>query len=403
MSQNKRIVVVGGGAAGFFTAINIAEKHPNYSVTILEKSNKLLSKVKVSGGGRCNVTNGRHRPGELIDFYPRGQKKLYKVFEQFTTKDMVNWLAGHGVKTHVEPDQRMFPESNTSQTIIDCFLATAKSHRVSICTQEAVTALSSQGEEWIVQTKNRKFTTDAVVLAGGSSTGLWRMLAGMGLQLATAVPSLFTFNIKDPRLQGLMGVSFDHAKARIVGSKLEESGPLLITHWGLSGPAILKLSAWGARELADKGYHFEVLINFLGDLSADDVRQELNSYKQNHPNRKVGNYPLEGIPKRFWERLLEIGGISQSQTFGELSKKQLNKLVEELCQGRYSVKGKSTFKEEFVTCGGVKLSEIDLTTFEAKKHPGLYLAGELLDIDALTGGFNFQACWSAGWIISEAL
>ncbi|REE02202.1 BaiN/RdsA family NAD(P)/FAD-dependent oxidoreductase [Marinoscillum furvescens] len=403
MTQHKRIIVVGGGAAGFFTAINIAEKHPRYSVTILEKSNKLLSKVKVSGGGRCNVTNARHRPGELIDFYPRGQKKLYKVFEQFTTKDMADWLAQHGVETHTEADQRMFPESNSSQTIIDCFLATAKANGVNICTQEAVMALTPTGNLWQVQTKTRTLEADAVVMAGGSSTGLWRILGDRGLKLSPAVPSLFTFNIKDPRLQGLMGVSFEQASVRIVGSKLTDTGPMLITHWGLSGPAILKLSAWGARELAEKNYHFEVLINYLGETPADDVRNQLNTTKQNHPNRKAGNYPLEGIPRRFWERILQIGGIQENQTFGELTKKQINKLVEELCQGRYSVSGKSTFKEEFVTCGGVKLSEVNLQTFESKKHPGLYLAGELLDIDALTGGFNFQACWSAGWMISEAI
>ncbi|MFT6867237.1 MAG: putative Rossmann fold flavoprotein [Cyclobacteriaceae bacterium] len=397
----KSIVIIGGGAAGYFSAINIATKHPAYSVTILEKSDKYLSKVRVSGGGRCNVTNQRSKPSELVTFYPRGQKKLYPVFKTFSSSDMVNWLEEKGVKTHAEADQRMFPVSNSSQTIIDCFVN--ETHRLGVKIQfnTSVKALSQRGAHWTISTKKGEIEADKVIFATGSSASSFNILKDLGLKQTSLAPSLFTFNIVDQRIKDLPGVSFPEVEVKIVGTKLTESGPMLITHWGLSGPAILKLSAWGALELQDMKYQFQILVNFVPDHTQEALRDTLASLKTTNPNRKTTNHPLFGLSRRFWERLCEYCEIDAEQQSGDLSKKQINKLTEELTQGRYDVKGKSTFKEEFVTCGGIELEEIELATFECKKFPGLYLAGEVLNIDALTGGFNFQACWSAGWIISE--
>ena len=397
-----KIIVIGGGAAGFFTAINIAEKRAEVSITILEKSNKLLQKVKVSGGGRCNVTNARSKPSELVPFYPRGHKKLHGLFKRFTTQDMETWLASHQVQLKTEADLRMFPVTDSSQTIIDCFLRLIKKHRIEVQTQQHWIDLQRKDQRWEVATKTDVYLADAVVLATGSSPTSWSILRKVGLETTEIVPSLFTFNIKDARIQGLQGLSFPEASVKVVGTKLVESGPMLITHWGLSGPAILKLSSWGAYELHGRNYHFDVLINFI-DAESEQVRNQIQQYKIEHPSRIVMKYPLFELPRRFWEQLLRFIGIGDTTPYGELSKKHLNKLVEELTQGKYPVTGKSTFKEEFVTAGGVRLTEINLDTYEAKRFPGLYLAGEVLDIDALTGGFNFQACWSAGWVISEHL
>ncbi|WP_436516025.1 NAD(P)/FAD-dependent oxidoreductase [Ekhidna sp. To15] len=398
-----KIIVIGGGAAGFFTAINVAKKHANYQVIILEKTTKLLSKVKVSGGGRCNVTNERSKPSELVHYYPRGSKKLHQLFKRFTTSDMVDWLAARGVQTKAEADKRMFPITDSSQTIIDCFLNESKRLNVEIIHNQSLDILKQEGDRWKVITTTQTFEADKVIVATGSSPATWSVLQQTGLKITDVVPSLFTFNIKDERLEGLQGISFDNSKVKVVGSKLEETGPLLITHWGLSGPAVLKLSAWGAYELQAKNYEFEVMINFTGDLKQADFQKHLSQYIASNPKKKVVNYPLFDIPKRFWERITSLCNISAETPFAELSNKHINKLTEELIQGKYRVHGKSTFKEEFVTAGGVKLSEVNLETFECKRFPNLYLAGEVLDIDALTGGFNFQACWSAGWVISESI
>jgi predicted Rossmann fold flavoprotein len=397
-----KIIIIGGGAAGFFTAINIAEKHPDYQVSILEKSGKILQKVKVSGGGRCNVTNERSLSSELVKFYPRGSKKLHSLFKTFSSDDMVNWLANHGVQTKAEADKRMFPISDSSQTIIDCFVKATEKNKVTVHLNEGLNKLEQNGQQWKITTSKQEIIADKVVIATGSSPATWKVLEETGLEITDIVPSLFTFNIRDPRIQDLMGVAFEKASVKVTGTKLIEEGPLLITHWGLSGPAILKLSAWGAYDLHDKKYAFEVLINYL-NLMPDEARQQIQGYKAANPKRKAINYPLFELPKRFWEQMIGYCEIPEHTPFGELSKKQVNKLIEELCQGRYEVNGKSTFKEEFVTAGGINLSEVDLNTFECKRFPNLYLAGEVLDIDALTGGFNFQACWSAGWVISESV
>ena len=396
-----KVIVIGGGAAGFFAAINIAEKHPDYQVSILEKTSRLLTKVKVSGGGRCNVTNARSNPSELVKFYPRGSKKLHSVFKQFTTSDMVSWLEQRSVETKSEEDHRMFPISDSSHTVIDCFISETKKYGIRILQNHAVSSLSFENDKWKVITDSEPFTADKVVVATGSSPAFWKVLEKTGLKVTSIVPSLFTFNIKDERIKDLQGISFHEVRVKVTGSKLEDTGPMLITHWGLSGPAILKLSSWGAYVLEEKNYQFEILINFTGSFKHDEAKGNFLQYRTSNPKRKVVKYPLFNIPKRFWERITSYCGIGDETSYAELSKKQINKLMEELVQGRYSVTGKSTFKDEFVTAGGVSLTEINLNSFEAKKFPGLFLAGEVLDIDALTGGFNFQACWSASWIISE--
>lgn len=403
--MQKKIIIIGGGAAGYFTAINIAEQKPEYHITILEKAARGLQKVKVSGGGRCNVTNGRDKTAELVKFYPRGGKKLYKTFEQFGTLSMVEWLKDRGVQTKVESDLRVFPTSDNSQTIIDCFDRLVAKYNIEVHFKTGVEELQILPDNtWRVILGEKAFLdTDIVVIATGSSPSFQEKLKKLGIAITPQVPSLFTFNIKDERISTLPGVSFAEAEVRIQGTKLIESGPLLITHWGMSGPAILKLSAWGARELQALNYDFKVVINLVAGTKLDVCRTSLIATKTEHPTRKVHNYAPNGIPKRYWENLLQHLEIPTELPFGELTNKHINKLTEELTQAIFTVKGKSTFKEEFVTCGGVDLVEIDLATMASKKYPSLYFAGEVIDIDALTGGFNFQACWSAGWIIAKSI
>lgn len=347
------------------------------------------------------MTNGRTTPGELVSFYPRGQKKLYSVFAQFGPADMISWLHRRGIKCHTEADLRVFPSTNASDTIVQCFVQEARRLNVHLALQTSLTGLQPHESGWKLETTAGEKLADRVIVCAGSSPAMWEVLAALGLEIVPPVPSLFTFNISDARIQDLAGLTFENAHVRITGTKLAESGPLLVTHWGLSGPAVLKLSAWGARILAAQEYQFEILVNFANGTTPDSLRQWFDTQKKDHPKRLVINYPPEGVPRRFWERLLHIAETGDQQTFGDLPKKLTNKLVEESTQGRYRVTGKSTFKDEFVTAGGVALHEINLDTFESRRFPGLFLAGEVLDIDALTGGFNFQACWSAGWIIAH--
>jgi predicted Rossmann fold flavoprotein len=403
MSSIQNIVVIGGGAAGIFTAINIAKASKAYRVVVLEKTGKLLSKVKVSGGGRCNVTNARSEPSQLINYYPRGGKQLYALFKRFSSKDMVRWLEERAIDIKEEEDLRMFPASNSSQTVIDCFLKEAVKYQVDIQLNQSVLSLNKKADQWVITTNDKEYVADKVIMATGSSKAAWGLLEKVGLKTSPPVPSLFTFNIKDRRIEGLQGVSFDHVSVKITKTKLQEEGPLLITHWGMSGPAVLKLSSVGAIHLHTCNYRFEVMLNYLGTITGDEARDQLFSYKEEHLNRTVIKYPLWNIPRRFWERILHLIDLPTETTFGELSKKHRNRLIEELTQGRYAVDGKSTFKDEFVTAGGVELGEVDLDTFECKHFKGLYLAGEVLNIDALTGGFNFQACWSEGWTIAQAI
>ncbi len=406
MSEKKQVFIVGGGAAGFFAAITCAEANPDLSVTILERGKSVLEKVRISGGGRCNLTHACFQPKPLTKFYPRGEKPLLSPFYQFQCKDTVEWFESRGVKTKVEADGRMFPVTDRSQTVIDCLLGAAKKAGVRVLTSTRVTkiALATDGsEQWIVTTPTEDYRADKLMLATGSNPKIWALLQEIGHQTIAPVPSLFTFNIKDERIKDLAGLSVPDALVKVAGTKLEASGPLLITHWGLSGPGVLKLSAWGARILNEKQYDFALQVNWLGKINYNEAAQQLEKVKEKNRLRLVVKYPQFDLPRRLWQRMISAAGIEEDRKWADLAKKQFNKLVTELTQGTYAVKGKSTFKDEFVTAGGVLLKEVDFKSFKSKQLPNLYFAGEVLNIDAVTGGFNFQAAWTGGWLAGNAM
>ena len=403
MSQT--IIIIGGGAAGFFTAIRAAECDPAAQVIILEKSKDVLGKVKVSGGGRCNLTHACFIPRELSKFYPRGEKELLGPFNRFACGDTIDWFEKRGVSTKIEEDGRMFPTSDDSQTVIDCLWSAARKAGVKVYTNtplKGIKAPTQAGKTWAIETNNQTLHAHKVMLATGSSPSMWDLLAQLGHQIVPPVPSLFTFNIKDVRLSDLLGVSVPLAEVQVEGQKLRSSGPLLITHWGLSGPAILKLSAWGARELAALNYRYVVRVNWIM-AKTESTREDLEALKQEDGRKMVMANAQFGLANRLWKRLVQATGIREDKRWADLSKKEIQALAEELTQGRFQVNGKSTFKEEFVTAGGVDLREVDFKTFESKLFPGLFFAGEVLNIDAITGGFNFQAAWTGGWIAGEAM
>lgn len=398
----KHIVIVGGGAAGFFAALTCAEHHPDYKVTILEKSPKLLGKVLISGGGRCNVTHHCFDVRELVKNYPRGEKQLIGPFTKFNPTHTIEWFKLRDVKLKAEADGRMFPVTDSSQTIIDCYLSEARRMKVDVRTQIGVSNLEAHNSKWKVLTnRNETIVADAVIITAGSSMSTWQMLEKLGHKIVPSVPSLFTFNIKDERIKGLEGISVPQATVSVLGQKLSSSGPLLITHWGMSGPGILRLSAWGARKLAEVNHNFEIEVNWLGDRTLNDVTEYLKTYKANHSKQTVGANPQFGLPSRLWDRL--TGDSMKALRFADLSNKHITELAAQLAAGRYKVTGKSTFKDEFVTAGGVDLSEVDFKTMQSKKLPGIYFAGEVLDIDAITGGFNFQAAWTTGFIAGTSV
>ena len=402
MNTNFDIIIVGGGAAGFFTAINIAEKNNHLKVAILERGKEVLSKVRISGGGRCNVTHACFVPNDLVKFYPRGEKELRGPFHQFCSGDTIEWFENHGVALKIEEDGRMFPESNSSQTIIDCFTDNVHKLGIQVLTSQSVQSLFKTQEFWKVETNKETFACKKIIISAGSNPKVWEMLSELGHSIIPPVPSLFTFNIKDPRIKDLMGLSA-FASVKVKGSKLSASGPLLITHWGMSGPGILRLSAWGARELADKNYQFALLVNWLNDIDLEEAVDVLKNLKEEHTKKTIIKKSPFEFPNRLWESLVLASGISEETKWADLSKKQINQLAEQLTNGVFQVNGKSTFKEEFVTAGGVDLKEINFKTMESKLLPNLYLAGEVLNIDAITGGFNFQNAWTGGFIISEAI
>lgn len=400
-----RIIIIGGGAAGFFAAIRAAECRPDAHITILERGKEVLAKVKVSGGGRCNLTHACFVPRELVKYYPRGEKELLGPFHQFAPGDTIDWFERRGVPTKIEADGRMFPRSDDSQTVVDCLWRSAIQAGVKIKTGLRVEQLippTLPGEPWQLRTPQGLFPADRVLVATGASPAVWSGLANLGLRIVPPVPSLFTFNIKDPRLQDLLGVAVDPVAVRVEGEKLQAAGPLLITHWGLSGPAILRLSAWGARQLAERQHRFALRVNWV-DSTLEAVKAELQATKVAAARRKPLAHPEYQLPARLWQRLLLAAGIQPEQRWGDLNKGQLQALANELSCGQFQVNGKSTFKEEFVTAGGVALAEINFKTFESRRFPGLYFAGEVLDIDAITGGFNFQAAWTGGWIAGAAM
>jgi hypothetical protein len=399
-------IIVGGGAAGFFAAVNAARLAPGQPVAILEKTNKLLSKVRVSGGGRCNVTHACFDPRELWKFYPRGGKELRGSFSRFNPNHTEEWFEARGVKFKTEEDGRMFPVTDNSETIVNCLLAEAERYGVEILAGHEVISIEKTGGCFQLNCENGKqFSCKKLLIASGghAKSAAYEFIRETGHKIEDPVPSLFTFNMPGNRIIGLMGVSVENASVKIEGTPIETSGPLLITHWGMSGPAILKASAWGARTLAEKNYQFNALISWLPGKNEEAVREMIADLKMTYASRQLINTSFAQIPKRLWYFLLVKAGVKEELRWADLSKKESNQLLEVLIRDRYPVAGKTTFKEEFVTCGGVSLSEVDMKTMESRKLPGLYFAGEVLDIDGVTGGFNFQAAWTTGWLAANAM
>lgn len=399
-----KVAIVGGGAAGFFSAIQVKYVHPNADVVILEKSKKVLAKVKISGGGRCNVTNACSDVSTLIKAYPRGGKKLRKLFQEFNTTHTREWFENRGVPLVVQEDGHIFPQSQDSQTIIDCFLKECHTLEIDIQTEAKVEEIIPNNEHSIslVVNKEKQVYDKIIVTTGGSPkrSGLtW--LEKLGHQIKEPVPSLFTFNMPSENITELMGVVVENTITKIEGEKLTAEGPLLITHWGMSGPAIIILSAFGARVLEEKQYAFSVLINWINNTDHDEVLSTLRKHLSENGAKIIGNNNFFRLPNRLWDFLLNRLEIPRNKRCSELSKKEVNKLVNTLLNDRYEVKGKTTFKEEFVTCGGVSLSSVNMKTMESKVVPNLYFAGEVLDIDAITGGYNFQAAWTTGYIAGK--
>ena len=387
------LLIIGGGAAGFFTAINTAEKHPNFNIAILEKSKEVLHKVRISGGGRCNLTNATFTPQELVKNYPRGSKELLSPFHRFMCGDTMEWFEAHGVSLKTEPDGRVFPISNTSESIVNCFLNEIKKHHIELFAEQNVQAFSPTPKGWQVSTPKQTYIARNVVITTGSNPKIWQLLANLGHTIIPPVPSLFTFHTSTQWTKELSGIAVNASVSLLSKEgkslKITETAPLLFTHTGFSGPAVLRTSAWGARVLAECNYQCFMEVNFTANvteaLSYDETLSVLQEFK------------------RLWSALLENAGIALEQVWAELNKPQLRRLAEALTQYRFPIEGKATFKEEFVTAGGIKLSEINFKTYESKLYPQLYLAGEVLDIDAITGGFNFQNAWTGGYIIAESI
>jgi predicted Rossmann fold flavoprotein len=404
--MRETLVVIGGGAAGFFCAINAARLHPNLDVCIVEKSNKLLAKVKVSGGGRCNTTHACFEIPELVQKYPRGQNFLKKTFHWFNTNDTIEWFAERGVDLKTEADGRMFPKSNESQTIIDCLLKEADKYKVQVQIQTAVEKISiNEAGVFLLQTTSKTLEANYVCVATGGfpKAQQFDFITNLGHHIEAPVPSLFTFNMPGNPITELMGVSVPEAQVKIAGSKIMATGPLLITHWGMSGPAILKCSAWGARELANVGYQFTIRINWTPTYAEQDLRTAWPLIRAEQGNTKMGGRNPFELPSRLWLHLLTVSGIDAGASWATLTSGGQNKLILALTAFECKVSGKTTFKDEFVTCGGIKLSEIDANSMQSKLHKGLYFAGEIMDIDGITGGFNFQNAWTSGWIAAKSI
>jgi len=396
-----KVAVIGGGAAGFFSAISAKHHNPEAQVTIYEKSDKLLSKVRVSGGGRCNVTHHCFKINELVKFYPRGEKPLKKAFGMFSPTDTIEWFKKRGVELKTEADGRMFPTTDSSQTVIDCLMKEIHNQGIGIKTKSAIKSLKESKDAIVLGFKNGETKeVDKVIIATGGSPRPdgFNWLRKLGHQIEEPVPSLFTFNMPHEPIKELMGVVADPVSVKIMGSKLKSTGPLLITHWGMSGPAILKLSSFGARELNEMNYEFKALINWSGDFPEQEIRSVLKKVVDDHTKKKIRNVNPFELPGRLWEFLIQKLEIGDDMIWGNMGKKNINRLVHILMTDEYSVSGKTTFKEEFVTCGGISLQDVDIKTMQSRKVPNIYFAGEVLDIDGVTGGFNFQAAWTTGFI-----
>ncbi|WP_374461525.1 NAD(P)/FAD-dependent oxidoreductase [Chryseobacterium taeanense] len=396
----KQIIIIGGGAAGFFCAANLDEKL--YKITILEQNSDVLQKVKISGGGRCNVTHACFDPKELVQFYPRGNKELLSVFTKFQPGDTMEWFENRKVSLKIENDNRVFPESNSSQSIINAMLSEIQQKNIEVKTKCSVREIEKSDEKYLVKTSLGDFEADYIIYTTGSSPKSLKMIESLGHKIVDLIPSLFTFNIKDDLLKDLAGTSFEMAETSIPKLKTEESGPLLITHWGLSGPAILKISAWEAINLAKVKYNFEIVVNFISK-DPDEAEELFQKFKQSNPKKTIGQSKIFDITNRFWQRILEVSKVDLNKQIANISGKEMQTIIENLCRKKFQVTGKSTFKDEFVTAGGVDLKEINFKNMSSKILPNFYIAGEVLNIDAVTGGFNFQACWSEAWLIAQDL
>ncbi len=403
MKLKQKIIIIGGGAAGYFTAINIAESDPNFEIAILEKGDKVLQKVKVSGGGRCNITNACFTPNELVEYYPRGKKELLGPFHQFMTGDTMEWFENHGVPLKIEEDNRIFPESDTSQTIMDCLVHYADKAGVEVKLNQNVEKIEKKEHQFLIKTSSHEFVADKLVIASGSNPKIWQLISTLGHKIISPVPSLFTFKINDDRIKDIPGVSVPNATVELLDSKFESNGPVLVTHWGLSGPAVLKLSAFGALFLAEKNYQYLVKVNWISK-STSTALNKLKILKKENPKKQIIiRSVFKDIPKRLWEKLVLASQIMNNQRWADASNKQLNNLANQLTNTIFNAYGKTTFKEEFVTAGGVDLKEINFKRFESKIHKNLFFAGEVLNIDAVTGGFNFQNAWTGGFIAGKAV
>ncbi len=404
--MKKRLTVIGGGAAGFFCAINAAAFDPDLEIVIIEKTNKLLSKVKVSGGGRCNVTHSCSSIAEMIKNYPRGEKFLKKAFHNFFTTHTIKWFEERGVELKTEADGRMFPTTNSSQTIIDCLMKEVNNYGIQIIMRREVSKLSVASGKLLVEfVKDENIIADFVCIASGgfAKSIQFEWLKKLGHTIEEPVPSLFTFNVGNNPINALMGITIEKVSVKIIGTKLFNEGPLLITHWGFSGPAVLKLSAFGARELAAKNYNYSILINWIPAFNDNTLRDKLQQLRFNLASQKIVNRNPFFLPQRLWEYFLKLSGINEDLRWADLPAKQQNILIKNLCAQQFDVKGKTTFKEEFVTSGGIKLNEIDPSTMQSKIVPNLFFAGEVMDVDGITGGFNFQHAWTSGWIAGKAI
>jgi predicted Rossmann fold flavoprotein len=409
--QPIRIAVIGGGAAGYFGAIACAEKHDNAEVTIFEGTRQPLYKVGISGGGRCNVTHHCFEPEELAKGYPRGSRELLGAFSQFQPRDTVAWFAQRGVKLKVEEDGRMFPVTDLSTTIIDCLQKNAANAGVIVRTGARITAIRKIDEAasspFELELKNsERVHFDQVLLATGSSPQGYQFAESLGHKIIPCVPSLFTFSIKDPRLTGLSGLSFATVRLTLLTEgkrRLEQTGPVLITHWGLSGPAVLKLSAFGARQLYTTRYQADLLVDWIPDHDVNSLLEEFHTYREQHPKRAVMTGCHLPLPRRFWERIIVLAEVDDDLTWSHCTRAAMKQIATELTEGRFRIVGKGEFKDEFVTCGGVDLKEVDFRTMESRICPGLYLAGEILDIDGITGGYNFQSAWTTGWLAGRSM
>ena len=396
------VIVIGGGAAGFFSAINIAILNPKLNILILERGKEGLQKVKISGGGRCNVTHGQFIPYELTLNYPRGEKELLGPFHQFMTGDTMQWFEERGVKLKIEEDGRVFPVSNNSQSIIDCFLDEVKRLNIKVLYNHSVKHISLENNEWLINTDKQDFNSPKILVATGSNQKIWNLMNQLNHTIVKPVASLFSFDIKDSRIKSIPGVVVEDVIINVVNSKLSSDGPLLITHKGMSAPSILKLSAFGALEFESLNYQFDISINFV-KLSYLDCLSKLKLIKNKMSKKMVVNTPDFGIPKRLWKELVNYSQIDSKLIWAELNKNQLNLLSVQLTSSIFKVNGKSTFKEEFVTAGGIDLKEINFKTFESKIHNNLFFAGEILNIDAITGGYNFQNAWTGGYVASKSI